>query len=346
METQQNMGAFREFQGRDLDDCISQAMSWYNCPRETLEIEIIQDAKSGIFGIVGARKAKIRAKRAHVSETVKNLLEGEAGVKEQKPSLQPESSIPPVVRNSNKQTAQALEKPAQHNAKKNKPKRPSSAEQPSAKKADTGGLNTASPKSGAKSPLQGKSAKPAPATPPQALASDFAAGQDDDLANWTETPLEQLDQNKIKDLCLEIVGALVRPLADREIAMNVDLGHGRPRIKIDWQGDAGILIGREGQTLMAIQYLASRMLSHAMGAALRVQLDIGDYRARQDGKLRDLAYGLAEQVRKAGRPLSTRPLSSYHRRLVHLCLQNETDLQTRSIGDGPLKRVLISPRHT
>ena len=120
--------------------------------------------------------------------------------------------------------------------------------------------------------------------------------------------------------------------------------HGRPRIRIDWQGDAGILIGRDGQTLVALQYLVSRMVSRAMKATLRVQLDIGDYRARQDGKLKALAFSLAEKARRAGRPFSTRPLSSYHRRIIHMCLQKVPDVQTSSVGDGPLKRVLVSPR--
>ena len=69
------MDNFKEFQGKDLDDCIRQALTFFNAPREKLEIELIQDAKSGIFGIVGARKAKIRAKRAKVTENMQTLLD-------------------------------------------------------------------------------------------------------------------------------------------------------------------------------------------------------------------------------------------------------------------------------
>ena len=81
-----------------------------------------------------------------------------------------------------------------------------------------------------------------------------------------------------------------------------------------------------------------------MNAAVRVQLDAGEYRQRQDEKLRAMALGLAEKVRQSGRSFSTRPLSSYHRRIVHLALQEAEDIQTRSIGDGPMKRVVIMRR--
>ena len=58
----------------------------------------------------------------------------------------------------------------------------------------------------------------------------------------------------------------------------------------------------------------------------------------------ELALALAERVRATGRPCSTRPMSSYHRRLVHMALQDSPDVQTRSSGEGPLKRVIIQRR--
>ena len=68
------MEGFKEFQGKDLDGAIEEACGYFNTAREKLEIEIVQDAKSGIFGIVGARKAKVRARRVQLRETVDNIL--------------------------------------------------------------------------------------------------------------------------------------------------------------------------------------------------------------------------------------------------------------------------------
>ena len=68
------MEGFKEFQGKDLDGAIEEACGYFNTAREKLEIEIVQDAKSGIFGIVGARKAKVRARRVQLRETVESIL--------------------------------------------------------------------------------------------------------------------------------------------------------------------------------------------------------------------------------------------------------------------------------
>ena len=126
--------------------------------------------------------------------------------------------------------------------------------------------------------------------------------------------------------------------------VEVKIMENRVDIHVDCGDDSGLLIGREGQTLAALQYLTSRIVSRRMEAPVRVQFDVGDYRERQDDRLRELALALAERVRATGRPCSTRPMSSYHRRLVHMALQDSPDVQTRSSGEGPLKRVIIQRR--
>ena len=82
----------------------------------------------------------------------------------------------------------------------------------------------------------------------------------------------------------------------------------------------------------------------AVGAQVRVQVDAGDYHSRQDSRLQELARALADKVRATGRSQSTRPLSAYQRRVIHLTLQDDPDVQTRSSGEGPLKRVVILRR--
>ncbi|MBQ4124744.1 MAG: Jag N-terminal domain-containing protein, partial [Desulfovibrio sp.] len=71
------MDGFKEFQGKDLDSAIKDACAYFDARREQLEIEILQDAKSGIFGIVGARKAKMRARRVRLRETMESVLGSE-----------------------------------------------------------------------------------------------------------------------------------------------------------------------------------------------------------------------------------------------------------------------------
>jgi spoIIIJ-associated protein len=158
-----------------------------------------------------------------------------------------------------------------------------------------------------------------------------------------DLPFEELDQERLKSLAMEAVQRLVSPVADNA-RYELRLEDSRVHVGIDCGEDSGMLIGREGQTLAALQYLASRIVSRGMNAAVRVNLDAGDYRQRQDDKLRELALHLAARVKNTGRACSTRPLSSYHRRIIHLTLQEDEQVQTRSTGEGALKRVVVQRR--
>lgn len=343
------MDKFREFQGKDLDECINAACAFFDAPREKLEIEIVQDAKSGIFGIVLARKAKIRARRTQLKEAVRDLLHGgDASGHRRTDQKQPEQKF-------------AVQKPAGHKL----PEQQDTAEKPreiaqkkrEAEKKPRQARETRPAQQAAhseKRDSQPEKRKHAPAPHLQRQKQHLHEEALPEVHDQGEfeiedeglplRPMEELDAEKLASLTQEVVGMLVRPIAGHEVNVSVTMGHGSIHARVEWKGDAGLLIGREGQTLAALQYLASRMLSHSFNAALRVQLDIGDYRRRQDEKLRELGMALAEKTRQTGRSWSTRPLSSYHRRIIHMVLQDAPDVQTRSSGEGPLKRVIISPR--
>lgn len=483
------MEGFKEFQGKDLDSAIEEACGYFNTAREKLEIEIVQDAKSGIFGIVGARKAKVRARRVQLRETMESILGRKNGEgasapalsagqpasasensgsveqrknsgdrQEQAPTAAPESSAlaaPKASDASNAPEVQAekgrfggrdrqqearpqrnqqddrrnpqddrrnrgrnrkpqsldafeseedldaaingnvLEKPADrsldrrgdHNGKSDRNgAKPSGRNSRNDRGRDRSGrnaeggegveaVNPAEPpvreargrrndsrpdnrpdnRSDNRSDNRGNGRAearatqreqqrperaPRPDAPVEGLEDDFeAAGE-----GLPVTPLEQLDVAKLEALVDETVRKLIRPITGDGVGITVKIGGGRVYVGIDCDEDSGLLIGREGQTLAALQYMISRIVSRGMNAAVRVQLDAGEYRRRQDEKLREMALALADKVRQSGRSYSTRPLSSYHRRIVHVCLQEAVDVQTRSTGDGPMKRVVIMRR--
>lgn len=309
------MDQFREFQGKNLDECIKQACAYFDSPREKLEIELIQDAKSGIFGIVLARKAKIRARRVRFKENVLDFLADSPAGAQEKPAEpeRPEKKAAPRKLNARqeKSVSPGQEKP-RHEVKNHK----KPVEKPQVAPAELADLKTGM--------LDG--------------------AVEPDSVDYPATPFEQLDSARLEEVALDAAKRLIEPIAGREVTVHVDLSRGRVRLKVDWEGDAGLLIGREGITLAALQYLLSRILSRAMNAAVRVQLEIGDYKSRQDEKLKEIAKTLAEKARTTGRSWSTRPLSSYHRRIIHMALQEEAGVMTRSSGDGPMKRVIIAPK--
>lgn len=333
------MEKFKEFQARDLDRAILDACEYYDVPREQLEIEIVQDAKSGIFGIVGSRKAKIRARRSRVQETVEQLLSV--------PGRHPETDMtrtPPVPRRKrNIQRKEEQPDPADEQQES------CGAESPDARECRTVNAGKAhSVKNGVTVVQQTPLQETAPAADGQSGMALPECGADDPDAPdaLSMAPVETLDALKLAAETADVVGRLVRPISGEDVQVDVDIDGPRVRAELHGIEDSGLLIGREGQTLAAIQYLASRMVSKIMGAGVRIQLDAGEYRQKQDEKVREMALSLAQKAMKTGKSYSTRPLSSYHRRLVHLCLQDRDDIQTRSIGDGTMKRVVIMCRKT
>lgn len=112
----------------------------------------------------------------------------------------------------------------------------------------------------------------------------------------------------------------------------------------DIQGDdLGILIGRRGQTLAALQYLVRLMVSHQLKTRLPIYIDVEGYRERRNEKLEILAQQLASQVRSRRETFTMRPMSAYERRIIHLTLAEQSGVTTQSIGTGEGRRVVISP---
>jgi spoIIIJ-associated protein len=107
--------------------------------------------------------------------------------------------------------------------------------------------------------------------------------------------------------------------------------------------DLGILIGRRGQTLAALQYLVRLMVAHRLKIRLPIYLDVEGYRERRNEKLENLAQRLASQVRSRRETFTMRPMSAFERRIIHVTLAELPGVTTQSIGTGEGRRVVISP---
>lgn len=108
--------------------------------------------------------------------------------------------------------------------------------------------------------------------------------------------------------------------------------------------DAGLLIGKQGQTINALQYLLNKMLSKVAGEKMSVVLDCEGYRERRKSYLTEMAVRLKERVKKTGKPSYTDLLNAADRRIIHLTLQSDPVVKTKSIGEGLLKKVVVCAR--
>ncbi len=114
-------------------------------------------------------------------------------------------------------------------------------------------------------------------------------------------------------------------------------------LNIDLSGpEMGILIGKRGQTLDSVQYLASLVVNREAGEYVRVKVDTEDYRERRRKTLENLAKNLAFKVKRTKRPASLEPMNPYERRIIHSALQGDKYVITHSEGDEPFRRVVIT----
>ena len=104
----------------------------------------------------------------------------------------------------------------------------------------------------------------------------------------------------------------------------------------------GLLIGRRGETLSALQLLVSLIVGHRTKHRMRITIDAENYRERREENLRSLALRVAQQVRNYRRSIALEAMPPHERRIVHIALAESKDISTESIGEGDERRVVIS----
>lgn len=115
-------------------------------------------------------------------------------------------------------------------------------------------------------------------------------------------------------------------------------------IRLEVNGaDAGLLIGKHGQTVDSLDFLVSRIVHRRFGEQVPIRIDVEGYRERRHQMLVQRALRLAEQVKSTGKPITLEPMSPGDRREIHLALQRDPRVRTASEGEGALRRLVIAP---
>jgi spoIIIJ-associated protein len=127
-----------------------------------------------------------------------------------------------------------------------------------------------------------------------------------------------------------------------EAEVNSSLKEGM--VCIDVTGDKdGILIGRHGRTLEALQLLINRMLNRRTKEPVRVVVDIDHYRIRRADALARMAARVGDRVKTTGKAMTIGPFNAHDRRIIHIALKEDPFLRTESIGEGDVKKISIIP---
>ena len=116
-------------------------------------------------------------------------------------------------------------------------------------------------------------------------------------------------------------------------------------ILIDIEGDdLSFLIGRKAETINALQYITSLIVGRELGRWVPLQIDVQHYRRRREDELRTLANRIAEQVVRTGRKQVLEPMPPNERRIIHIELRENPQVETESIGEDPRRKVTVRPK--
>jgi spoIIIJ-associated protein len=162
-----------------------------------------------------------------------------------------------------------------------------------------------------------------------------------ELETGEETPGQVGQEVLVELLRLMGVRASVESMLGYELA---DEGQPPPTVLNITGEDLGILIGRRGETLRALQYLVRLMVSHRLKHWTNLVVDVESYVVRRRRSLEALANRVAEQVARSGRTQALEPMPAYERRIVHITLRNHPKVTTQSVGEGERRKVTIVPR--
>jgi spoIIIJ-associated protein len=190
---------------------------------------------------------------------------------------------------------------------------------------------------------------PEPISAPPPVAAEPSLEPEPETAPQPEPELETGDETP-GQVGREILVELLRLMGIRasvELMLGYELadeGEPPPMVLNITGEDLGILIGRRGESLRALQYLVRLMVSHRLKHWTNLVVDVESYLVRRRRSLEDLARRVADQVARSGRTQALEPMPAYERRIVHITLRNHPKVSTQSVGEGERRKVTIVPR--
>ena len=161
--------------------------------------------------------------------------------------------------------------------------------------------------------------------------------EEPEKAEQKESSINDEILQKAKEFAEQIFKAMK---IETEVSVSADLENNT--IEMDLSGDnMGILIGKRGQTLDALQYIISLYINKEAENYISFKLDTENYRARRKQTLENLAKNIAYKVKRNRRPIALEPMNPYERRIIHSALQNDKYVYTKSEGVEPFRKVVV-----
>ena len=282
-----------------------------------VDVRVLEEGSKGLFGLFGSRPVKVLLTvKDSEEDPLGGLLDEKSGKKpekkaEKKPEKKPEEKKSAPRAEEKKSEEKKPEKKAEDRKPEKKPE----------KKAEK---------------------KPAPA---EAAAEAEGAEKPEprtlEKPEVTMIPADKLEADSPAAVAKEFLAELTKLMG---VEVSIEMGtDAEGNVYGFMEGDTlGILIGRRGETLDALQYLTSLKVNRGREGYTRVTLDTENYRAKREDTLIRLANRMANRAVRTGRKVSLEPMNPYERRIIHFALQQNDRVSTHSEGDEPNRHVVIT----
>jgi len=305
-----------EIEGKTIDEAIEKACREFNVPREKLNIEILSEGSSGFLGLVGSKKAKVKASLLSLDMSFDLRTEK----KERAPEA-PAAQKPQEPREHREQRAQ-------HPPREQREHRP-----PRENRQPREHRESREPRPPRENREHREHREPREARPPREHRE-------------VQTPREPRPEPVASspETLAAAKETLLAILALMGIEAQVAVEDTPEAISLTLQGaDEGLLIGKRGQTLDALQYVVNKILSKQGREKKQVIVDTEDYRKKREEALVSLAEKVSQKVRKTKKPVTLGNMTARERRIIHLTLQNDDTVVTKSRGEGHNRKIIVRP---
>lgn len=295
--------------GKTVEDAVAEGLAQLGITRAEAIVHVIEEPSGGLFGL-------LRRKQAVVDVSC----------------LENEGSAEDFLRQLAREGQAAAEKVKAENAAAVKPAEEAAPEAPADEAAPA-------PEAAAEPAAEAAPAEDAPQTAPAEEAEEDAAEDGDEAPRRAETPFSQEEQNATAEEAKQFLAGVFQGMG---LEVTMEKMTNEERILLNLRGKGlGILIGKHGQTLNALQYLTNLAAGRLYHHRYFVMLDVENYRARREQTLTALARRLADKAKRTGMPVELEPMEPGERRIIHLALQNDPGVVTGSEGEGSYRHVVI-----
>ena len=347
----------QEFTGKTTQEAIDNGLAELGVTIADVHVDVLQEGAKGLFGLFGSKPARVRLTIMEeereddhgLSDLIGSLsLNDQAKKKPQpKPAVKAEPAKPAAKPEAPKAAPKAEAVKPAPKAEPVKAEAPKAEPKPIVKpEAPKTEAEQAEKPEAPKPAREPKERKPRPPRTPKEKTDvqpeekrDYAPMVPAETFAPTEPPVifgEDTPAGRAQKFLMDVTERM-------GVKVDVYVNDSEPdSLSIHMIGDTlGILIGRRGETLDALQYLTSLQVNKGREGYIRVTLDTENYRAKREDSLRRLAQRMANRAVKTGRKVVLEPMNPYERRVLHTALQNHPSVTTHSEGEEPNRRVVI-----